>query len=164
MNNQFEKALRILESPASYPGLAKHSRAHVSLRVWQYPSFLPYSSWAIIEASKHLFLRRITWDQSQILSTGPVTFGSEVPIEPFHLEPLLAQLESIQIPPFISVATVGIDGTTYGIEVGSFRLSARVSWWETPPAEWAALHSWHAQAVAAFEAFLPASTPSLEKN
>ena len=159
MSNQFEKALRILESSASYPGLPQYRHSCVSLRIWEYPSFQPYSSWAIIEASKQMFLRRVTWHH--IPSIEPITFGSEVPIEPTQLEPLLAQLKSIQIPPFIRVPTVGIDGTTYGIEIRSFRVSARLSWWETPPAEWAALQSWHAQAVATFEALLPASTPSV---
>lgn len=39
VSKQFDKALRLLESPASYRGLAKHPHAHVSLRIWQYPSF-----------------------------------------------------------------------------------------------------------------------------
>lgn len=163
MSDQFEKALRLLESPANYPGLARRPYASVSLRIWRFQSFQPYSSWAIIEASEQMFLRRVTWDQSR-LSIEPITFASEVPIEQPHLEPLLTQLQSIQIPPFISVPTAGIDGTTYGVELGSFRLSAHLSWWETPPAEWAALHSWHAQAVATFEPLLPASTPGLVRG
>ncbi len=109
-----------------------------------------------------MFLRRVTWDQRINPGVGPVTFGSEVPIELFQLEPLVAQLKSIQLPPFIPVATVGIDGTSYGLELGSFRLSARLSWWETPPPEWAALQSWHAEAVTSFEALLPASTPTID--
>jgi hypothetical protein len=159
--HQYEKALRLLESPASYPGLAERARARVSLRIWRYPSFEPCSSWALVEASKSVFLRRVTWDQRHPLSTEPVTYGSEVPIKPHLYEPLLAQLRSIQLPPFIAVATLGIDGTSYGVEIGAFGLSARLSWWETPPREWAALHSWHADAVARFDALLPASTPSV---
>jgi hypothetical protein len=161
VSNQLEKALRLLESPASYAGLAERPYANVLLRIWRYPSFHPYSSRAIIEASKQMFLRRVTWDQSHTLSIEPVTFGSEVPVEVFHLEPLLAQLKSIRLPPFITVPTLGIDGTPYGIEVGSFTLSARLSWWETPPREWSELHTWHAQAIAGFEALLPASTTSV---
>lgn len=157
MSDRFEKARRLLEAPGSYPGLAERPHAHVSLRIWRYPSFSPWSSWAIIEASKEMFVRRVTWDQS-LLSIEPVTYGSEAPIELSHLEPLLAELKNIELPPFMSVPTVGIDGTTYGIEIGVFRLSARLSWWETPPAEWAALHRWHAEAIARFDALLPEST------
>lgn len=158
------KALRVLESPESYPGLTKRSFARTLLRLWRYPSFEPYSSWALIEASSQMFLRRVTWDKSKI-SVTPVTYGSEAPIEALAYEGLLSRLREIQLPPFIAVATLGIDGTSYGIEIGAFfGRSARLSWWETPPPEWAALGTWHSEAVEKFDGLLPARTPTIARG
>lgn len=159
-HEQYLKALKVLEAPESYPNLAVRPYARTLLRIWRYPSFQPYSSWALIEASSQVFLRRITWDQSHVLGT-PVTFASEAPIQAPAYEGLLLRLREIELPPFITVATSGIDGTTFGIEIGAFGLSARLSWWETPPPEWAALETWHAEAVEKFDELLPASTPGL---
>jgi hypothetical protein len=164
-HEQYLKAMQMLEAPERYPGLAERPYARTLLRLWRYPSFEPYSSWALIETKSQVFLRRVTWDQTHVLGM-PVTFGSEAPIEaqaPAY-EELLARLRDIQLPPFIKVATCGIDGTSYGVEIGAFGLSARLSWWETPPPEWAALVSWHAETVEKFDGLLPASTPDIYRG
>jgi hypothetical protein len=153
------KAMQLLESPASYPGLAERPNARILVRLWRYPSFEPYSSWALIESKSQVFLRRVTWDKSQWLFTTPDTFGSEVLIEAPAYEGLLSRLREIQLPPFINLASLGIDGITYGIEINLFGLSTRLSWWNTPPPEWAALGTWHAEAIEKFDGLLPASTP-----
>lgn len=162
-HEQYLKALKVLEAPESYPNLAVRPYTHTLLRLWRYPSFEPYSSWALIEARSQVFLRRVTWDQSHVLGT-PVTFGSEVQIEAPAYEGLVSRLRDIQLPPFITVATGGIDGTSYGVEIGAFRYSARLSWWQTPPAEWAALESWHSDAIEKFDGLLPASTPGIGRD
>jgi hypothetical protein len=164
MRNHHDEAVRMLESPLGYPGLPDRSFARVLLRVWRYPSFQPYASWALIQARTEFFLRRITWDQRHPLADTPVTYGAEVEIDTSVHEPLLAGLRGIRLPPFIPASTVGIDGTTYGVEAGDYMRSARVAWWETPPAEWAGLGLWHAEAIARFEALLPASTPSVRRS
>ena len=60
------KALQVLESPESYPSLTERPFARTLLRIWRYPSFEPYSSWALIQASSQVFLRRVTWDKSDV--------------------------------------------------------------------------------------------------
>ena len=163
-HEQYLKAMQLLESPESYPGLAVRPYARTLLRIWRYPSFHPYSSWALIQVESQVFLRRVTWDQSQVLASRPVTFGSEVLIEAREYQGLLSQLREIQLPPFITVAQHGIDGVSYGVEVAAFGLSARLSWWQTPPAEWAALESWHSEAIEKFDGLLPVSTPSIGRD
>jgi hypothetical protein len=155
------KAMQLLESPESYPGLAVRPYARTLLRVWRYPSFEPYSSWALIEAKSHVFVRRVTWDRSQTQTVTPETFGSEVPIEAQAYEGLLSRLREIQLPPFMTVARLGLDGVSYGVEVAVFGLSARLSWWQTAPPEWAGLESWHSEAIEKFDGLLPVSTPSI---
>ena len=158
------KALQVLESPESYPSLTERPFARTLLRIWRYPSFEPYSSWALIQASSQMFLRRVTWGKSDVLAITPVTFGSEAPIEAPAYEGLLLRLREIQLPPFITVSRLGLDGISYGIETSAFGLSARLSWWETPPPQWAALETWHAEAVEKFDGLLPASTPSIARG
>lgn len=163
MRNLHDQALRLLESPLGYPGLPDHPRVRVLLRVWRYPSFQPYASWTLAQAREEVFLRRITWDQRHPLADTPVTFGAEVVIQAQAYEPLLSTLRSIQLPPFIPANPAGIDGTTYGVELRDDVGSTGIAWWQTPPAEWAELGRWHSDAVAAFEALLPASTPSVRR-
>jgi hypothetical protein len=158
---QYECALALLEKPETYPGLAQRKHSLVLLRVFQYPSFQPCSSWAVVQVAKNLFLRRVTWDQRHPFTPEPVTYGAEVPLESSIFNALTTELRAIQLTPFVVVSTIGIDGTSYGVEVGGFGSSARLSWWETPPPNWAPLQQWHAHAVTQFEALLPASTPSV---
>ena len=158
------KAMQMLELPESYPSLAERPFARTLLRIWRYPSFGPYLSWALIQASSQMFVRRVTWDKSDMLAVTPVTFGSEVAIEEPAYEGLLLRLREMQLPPFITVARLGLDGTTYGIETSAFGLSARLSWWQDPPPEWAALGIWHAEAVEKFDGLLPASTPTFDQR
>lgn len=59
------------------------------------------------------------------------------------LDALQEKLRAIKLPAFIPVNTVGIDGVSNGLEVGSYMASARLSWWCNPPSEWVPLQSWH---------------------
>jgi hypothetical protein len=59
----FGQAHALLDHPETYSGLAPHRDARRLLRLWRYPSFEPYCSWAVIEARSGLFLRRVVWDQ-----------------------------------------------------------------------------------------------------
>jgi len=162
--DRYTQAMALLESPAKYPGLPARDRSLVQLRIWRYPSFQPSSSWAVLRAAKALFLRRITWDHRRPVIAEPNTYGSEVPLDAAVFEGLLHRLQAIDLPPFLPVSTVGIDGTSYGVEVGSFGLSARLSWWESAPKAWSLLEEWHASAITQFEGLLPASTPSLGRG
>ena len=153
--------LHLLEHPAEYPGLALLMPPRVLLRVWRYPSFEPWCSWAVLEADGSLFLRRIAWDHRRLVISDPITYGSEVLIERSTFDSLSSELHDIELMPFAPVSTLGIDGTTYGVEVGDFGVSARLSWWASPPADWVPVQEWHERAVALFESLLPAQTTSL---
>lgn len=162
MKNLHDEAVGLLESPLTYPGLPEHRHPRVLLRVWRHPSFEPYASWSLIETQTASFVRRITWDPFHLLADTPVTYGAEAVIPAAVYEPLLSALRGIQLPAFQPAGNaVGIDGTTYGVESGNYMHSARVTWWETPPTQWAALARWHADAIARFESLLPAMTPSV---
>lgn len=163
MRNHHDQAVRMMESPLEYRGLPHHPLARVLLRVWRYPSFQPYASWALIQARKDVLVRRVTWDQRHPLADTPVTFGCEAVVETALHEALTSALRDIRLPPFVSATTAGIDGTTYGVDFGGYMRSARLSWWEQPPAEWAELGAWHEQAIARFDALLPASTPAARR-
>jgi hypothetical protein len=163
-HEQYLKAIQMLESPQSYPGLAERPHARTLLRIWRYPSFYPYSSWALIETKSQVFLRRVTWDKSQTPAITPDTFGSEVAIEASAYEGLFSRLRDIQLRPFITVARLGLDGVTHGVEISVFGLFARLSWWNTPPPEWAALGTWHAEAIEKFDGLLPTSTPDILRS
>ena len=153
-----QQALDILSHPHNYPGLPEHRQPAI-LRIWEYPSFAPYVSWAIFRSKKECAVRRITWAQSKTIAPQPVTYGAEAAIEESALNKLLNELAKIQLPPFLDVPTLGIDGASYGVEIGSFGASARLCWWNKLPQEWAALQQWHERAVQQFESLLPARTP-----
>jgi hypothetical protein len=158
----FDRGRQILEHPELYPGLPQREYARVILRTWRYPSFEPYFSWAVVQAKGELFLRRVVWDQRRRDVPEPITFGSEVPLDSKEYSLLLDELQVIKVPPFLSVSTVGLDGTSYGVESGSYMLSARLAWWEAAPAAWAPLQQWHERAASAFESLLPLATTSIK--
>jgi hypothetical protein len=153
------KASELLEHPEAYPGLVERKFARVRLRLWRYPSFEPLRSWAVLQAKKALFLRRIVWDQGRTEGLKPTTYGSEVPLEKPVLDMLLAELQAVELPPFLPVSSIGLDGTTYGVEAGSYMLSARLTWWEAPPKAWEPLRDWHMRTAALFDSLLPLATP-----
>jgi hypothetical protein len=128
------------------------------LRLWRYPAFEAFRAWAAIGAKDGLFLRRIVWDQ-RAGGLTPALYGAEAPLEKEVFGKLLAELRGIELPPFVEVSTIGIDGVSCGIETGSYMASASLAWWGTPPAAWAPLANWHAHAMAVFEGMLPLSTP-----
>ncbi len=72
---------------------------------------------------------------------------------------LQQELQAIELPPFLTVSSIGIDGTLYGVEVGGHMRSARLAWWETPPKSWEPLQGWHGRTAALFDSMLPAATP-----
>jgi hypothetical protein len=152
------RAVSLLEHPESYPGLAIRERARVKLRVWRYPSFEPFASWAVLQASGSLFVRRVLWDQAQMQLPEPVTYGSEAPCEEAVFGELIAKLASIALPPFVVTGGIGLDGTRCGVAVEDNMSSFCANWWEEHPHEWAPLREWHAKAVAALERVLPSPT------
>jgi len=157
---QYERALALLEAPEAYPALARRKCTRL-LRVWVYPSFKPSASWSLIQEGRRFFIRRVVWDQVLTVDSEPVTYGSESPVEEESFRALLSELQAMQVTPFALASTMGIDGTSYGVEVGGINPSGRMSWWGKPPLGWAPLQEWHARATELLESFLPASTSEL---
>jgi hypothetical protein len=160
---QYERALALLEAPATYPALAQR-KSTTLLRVWAYPSFKPSASWSVIQEGKRFFIRRVVWDQVRTVDSEPVTYGAESPAEEESFRGLLSELRAMQFAPFALASTMGIDGTSYGVEVGGISPSGRMSWWGKPPTGWAPLQAWHARAIELFESLLPASTSELPRS
>ena len=162
---QEERATQLLENPLLYPGLPQKKRPRVLLRLWHYPAFEPHASWVIIEDDTKYFLRRVVWDQRvDIVSPEPQTYATEAPINKCVLDELMNKLQGIELPPFIPVDTVGIDGVRNGLEFGSYMASARLSWWCDPPPQWAPLQSWHNDAIDVLEQLLPSSAAYLHRD
>lgn len=159
---QYERAMALLEAPERYPALARR-KGTALLRVWVYPSFKPCAAWSIVQDGGSFFVRRVVWDQVRAVGLEPVTYGAESPVAEDSFRDLLAELRAMQLAPFAATSTVGIDGTSYGVEVGAFTPSGRLSWWGQPAAGWAPLQAWHTRAIERFESLLPASTPGVPR-
>jgi len=150
------QAHALLDHPETYPGLVQHRDARRLLRLWRYPSFEPYCSWAVIEARSGLFLRRVIWDQRRH-DPEPVTYGSEAVLRQEEYAAVLAELAAIKLAPFPTIRILGLDGTGYGVEQGDGFRSARLEWCDLHhPEDWAPLHQWHERTAARFDALLPA--------
>lgn len=159
---QNARALSLLENPESYPLLPQRNFIRL-FRVWVYPTFAPYVAWSLAQASEQFYIRRVVWDQVHTVDLEPITFGTELPVleETFHK--LLAELRAMQLTPFTLASATGVDGTSYGVEVGTFNPSGRLSWWGNPPEAWSPLQAWHTCATQLFESLLPLSTPDLRR-
>jgi len=157
-----EQAHALLDRPETYPGLVGRKGARQVLRLWRYPSFEPYCSWAVIDIRSGLFLRRVVWDRHNRSATPqPVTYGCEAPLRQEWLAPVLADLAAISLAPFLMAGNLGLDGTSYGVERGGGFGSARLDWWDLRhPEDWAPLHQWHERMAARFDALLPTRSPA----
>ncbi|WP_225766610.1 hypothetical protein [Inquilinus sp. Marseille-Q2685] len=151
-------ARALLDHPETYPGLIEHGSARQLLRLWRYPSFAPWCSWAVIEARSGLFLRRVVWDRhDRSGKPQPVTYGCEAPLRPEMLATVLGELAVIRLTPFPTVRILGLDGTGCGVEQGDLFGFARFEWWDVRhPEDWGPLHQWHERTAGRLDALLPA--------
>ena len=156
--DEFDQARRVLENAESYELLPRHANQRVTARVWLYPTFTPAMSWTVIATRAALLVRRLVWNPSLRVATLHGYFGSEahLPLEPWRA--LQRDLDGISLRPFRQESGVGRDGDTYGIELPGELSSARLTWWQEPPAGWEGLARWHAEAVALFQSVLPQAT------
>ena len=159
---QYERALSLLAEPESYPLLPQRNFIRL-LRVWVYPTFAPCVAWSLAQAGGQFYIRRVVWDQVHTVDLEPNTFGTELPVPEETFRKLLAELRAMQLTPFTSTSSTGVDGTSYGVEVGTLEPSGRLSWWGKPPEAWASLQDWHTCATELFESLLPPSTPDLRR-
>jgi len=159
----YEKGQKILMSAETYNGLVARSTTDVVMRIWSFPSIEPYKSWTVFKDKKNYFLRSIVWDQlAKIFTTDLITYGTEKQVGEDIIDPLLNELESIKIPPFENVNTIGLDGVTSGVERVNRMVSASVNWWCDTPNTWKPLQLWHENAIIQLDKFLPICTTDLK--
>ena len=154
-----DDAQRLLENPASYPGLVNRKRAQQSFRLWRQPAFDPDAAWSLLNHDDKWFVRRVVYDCARDAEDGTIshdTYGSEVRLPDGMATELLGDLARISLPPFASMSGhIGLDGCTYGIQFGNYMKDARLSWWCEAPPEWAEFRDWYAHALSEFERALP---------
>ena len=160
-SKQEYKAQQLLKKPENYPNLIEREEFERKLLVFCYPSFKPYTSWALFKTQNTYWLRRVTWDRSlrfPSYEAEPHTFGCEVCFQNNLAEKILLSLSLISLNPFVQPNVVGVDGTIYGIEVGNHWFSCSLRWWCSPPHNWKALNYWYQETVDIFETALPDRT------
>jgi hypothetical protein len=146
-------AEELFERPERFPGLPP-LRAHERLlRVWVCPSFTPWTSWSVYRSGAARQVRRVMLVPGALEGVAP--WGADGFAPASEVDAVVAALEAMELAPFVSVATLGIDGTTYGVERGGHWLSARLAWWERPPTAWAPLAAWHERARAFLDQHVP---------
>jgi hypothetical protein len=134
-------------------------RYSLFLRLWRYPSFEPWISWAIFEPGRYaddanaLHVRQITWDQQcdlgrfadpmewlrQGYRAPPTLRVADTAVSSELLKPYQDELARACIPLFPREDFITLDGEERGVETYGFAVSARVVWRpgrprDTPPA------------------------------
>ncbi len=158
---QEKKAYQLLEYPENYPGLLKRREFDRKLLLFRYPSFDINTSWALFNANKAFWIRRIEWNRSKWLPSQdaePFTFGCEISCSAEFAENILSSLSSIAFCPLKQPELIGIDGTIHGIKTGNDWLSCSLRWWYSPTDDWKPLDQWFEKSVNMFEQILPQST------
>lgn len=157
LTDPLDRAYALLDRPEVHPGLVRRWPARQLLRLWRYPSFEPFRSWAVIEVKSGLFLRRVVWNRLDgSAEPQPVTYGFEAPLGQRDVAPVLDELAAVRLVPFPARGFLGLDGTRFGVEQSNGLRSARLDWWDVHPEDWKPLHQWHERMTARFDSLLPA--------
>lgn len=154
-----ELAQIYLENPYSIPSAPKLEMCQPMLRLWVYPSFEDHLAWHVFRCVKSrkdsAIVRRVKWDQEADwrrlagdpllgLRTGfhatPTIEVRDRRLDGAVLNGYLEELKAITIAIGAGKGTIGIDGTTSGVEVFPGRVL--VEWWSAYPPEWEGLVSW----------------------
>lgn len=107
----------LFERPERFPGLPPLCARDRLLRVWVCPSFTLWTSWSVYRSGAARQVRRVML-VPRALADGAAPWGADGFAPASEVEGLVAALEGIELAPFASVATLGVDGTTYGVERG----------------------------------------------
>lgn len=158
---QHRLAIAKFENAHCFEGLPKLSSSIQRLRIWQYPSFEPISSWSVFGHGDILDLRRLQWDRrKEFPSNNSITqiFGAQAKISQEAFAPLVNELAQITFNPLIEDKSIHLDGTEYGIELGADASRRIITWRDNPPDDWRSLMDWHQRAILFLEQFLPESS------
>ena len=157
-----ELAQNYLENARSIPSAPNLETYLLVLRLWVYPSFDDQLAWHVFRRVRpggdSPVVRRVKWDQKADwhrlagdpllgLRAGfhatPTIEVRDRPLDEAVLHGYLERLKAISIPVGSGKGTIGIDGTTSGVEVLPGRVL--VEWWSAYAPEWEGLVSWAAE-------------------
>lgn len=149
-------AINALEQASQEPPASGLS---VSIQLLAYPSFGSYRSWTIFadRNRERIMARQITWDMlgdlerftnpleglKQGWQDEPAIAQIEQNVSAKELTPRLDALSRIKLP-LNHKPTIGIDGTTYGLQMPGYGSSIHLTWWVKGPDAWHELTTWAA--------------------
>jgi hypothetical protein len=160
------RAKLLLDNPEKYPALEAWPVFELVFRIWRYPALTSCSSWLLRENKGIFHVRRLEWDRfkdSRWPRGEPTIYGSESPVPTEEARSIVQRLRAISLPPFVEPRSFGIDGVTFGVEMMSYSMNRRLSWWCDAPEGWEPLAEWLGDTVAAFDALLPESTAKMNE-
>ena len=157
-----ELAHNYLENARSIPSAPKLETYRLVLRLWVNPSFEDQLAWHVFRRVKPggaaSVVRRVRWDQEADwrrlagdpllgLRAGfhatPTVEVRDRPLDEAVLNGYMERLKAISITVGAGRGTIGIDGTTSGVEIFPGRVL--VEWWSAYAPEWEGLVSWAAE-------------------
>jgi hypothetical protein len=147
-NELVERARHALEHPGEVEPPGGLHRYSLFLRLWRYPAFEPWISWAIFEPGRYaddanaLHVRQITWDQRRDLGRfadpmewlrqgyrAPPTLNvADATVSPETLKPYLDELAHARIPVLPRESSIVLDGEERGAETYGGAITTRVVW------------------------------------
>lgn len=155
----FDEARELLLSGPNYPGLFSLPRGTSRLTMWRFPSLAPWQTWVLVQNGPCWMVRRMTWAQARRPLEPAQTYVAEAFLPGTVAEALIEGFDVRYCPVEELPATLGIDGTTFGVAVPDVIAPVwSAEWWWRPPGEWRALADWHDQAHPQLDAWLPQAT------
>ena len=147
-NELIARAGQALEHPNEIEPRGDLHRYRLYLRLWRYPAFEPWISWAIFEPGRYaddvesFHVRQITWNQQYDLSrfaapmewlrqgyrTPPTLDVADMKVSCETLKPYLDELARAHIPLLPSEGYITLDGEELGIETYGFSALACIVW------------------------------------
>jgi hypothetical protein len=147
-NELIERAQHALEHPYEVEPHGDLHRYSLFLRLWRYPSFASWISWAIFEPGKYaddasaLHVRQIRWDQGRDLGrfanpmewlrqgyrAPPTIHVADTAVSRETLRPYLDELAHTRIPLLLRESSIVLDGEERGVETYSGVISTRINW------------------------------------
>jgi len=154
------RALHLLENTDQLAPRDPVRALHPLLRLWVYPSYEAYLSWTVFRslpnAEPETIIARIAaWDRPydarrmrEPIETPQINDPTFV-VRDHILPPEAATALNLERKFAVTLATardsVGLDGTSSGLQTYGFMGGVRLSWWQNGPPEWREIITWTAE-------------------
>lgn len=159
---QHRQVVAQMADPANYPGLEMLGAWDVQLQIYVIPSFEAVTSWTLYARHDGDYtVRRVYWPHYpffKIRNLIPSTFAADARLPRDDIDELLLRLSELDFPIFKESQLGGIDGVTFGLQLGKIRPGAEFAWWSRIPADAQEIATIYLQLVQVFESSLPAHT------